>query len=202
MTVTQFNHGYWYAVDLKRFAKAIGIHTVSALRKDELEHAIKAFLRTGALVQPRLMNASGSVSRDVDRGLHVDLPVVRYTNDPVTKQFLENEARKLQPGFKRRSGARYRLNRWREGQIRNGVRILYRDLVKEYVRLNQMDRFARVPHGRYINFMSDFLTARSGATREQARKAWAELKTMDIPKTYAAWTRRASHRSPRLAKSV
>jgi hypothetical protein len=129
-------------------------------------------------------------------GLHLDLPVVRYTNDPETKQFLEQEARKLVPGLRRRSGARYRLNRWREAQILNGVRLRYRDLVNEYVRLNQStDRFAQIPHGRYINFMSDFLAARNGATKEQAMKAWAILKRMDVPKTYSAWARARSRKS-------
>ena len=63
--------------------------------------------------------------------------------------------------------------------------------MRQYVRLNQStDRFARIPHGRYINFMSDSLAARKGATKAQAVRAWAILKRMDVPKTYAAWTRR------------
>jgi hypothetical protein len=188
MTVTQFDHGYWFAVELKRFATELGIRSASALRKDELEQAIRVFLRTGETVQPTRRKPSASTDKDVERGLRLDLRVVRYTNDPETKQFLEHEARKLVPGLRRRSGTRYRLNRWREAQIRNGVKLRYRDLVKQYVRLNQFTgRFPRVAHGRYINFMSDFLAARNGATKEQARKAWATLKRMDAPKTYAAW---------------
>ena len=196
MTITQFEHGYWYASELKHFATELGIRSASALRKDELEQAIRAFLRTGAIVQPTRRKPSASTVKDVERGLHLDLRVVRYNNDPETKQFLEREARKLVPGLRRRSGARYRLNRWREAQILNGVRLRYRDLVNEYVRLNQStDRFARIPHGRYINFMSDFLAARKGATKEQAIKAWAILKSMDVPKTYAAWTRARSRKA-------
>ena len=88
--------------------------------------------------------------------------------DPETKQFLEHEARKLVPGLRRRSGARYRLNRWREAQILNGVRLRYRDLVNEYVRLNQSTgRFPQIPLGRYINFMSDFLAARRGQPKSR-----------------------------------
>ena len=190
MTIARFDHGYWYATDLKHFATKLGIQSASALRKDELEQAISVFLRTGAIVQPTRRTPSASMARDVDRGLHLDLRVVRYTNDRETKQFLEQESRKLVPGLRRRSGVRYRLNRWREAQILNGVRLRYRDLVREYVRLNQStDRFARVPHGRYINFMSDFLAARNGATKAQAIKAWATLKRMDVPKTYSAWVR-------------
>jgi len=188
MTITQFDHGYWYAVDLKHFATKLGVRSASALRKDELEQAIKIFLRTGAIRQPARRNPPASTVKDVERGLHLDLRVVRYTNDPETKQFLEQEARRLVPGLRRRSGTRYRLNRWREAQILHGVKLRYRDLVAEYVRLNLFTgRFKRVPHGRYINFMSDFLAARQGATKEQAVRAWAILKKMNVPKTYAAW---------------
>jgi hypothetical protein len=88
----------------------------------------------------------------------------------------------------RKSGARYRLNRWREDRIVNGVKITYRDLVKEYVRLSQAaGPFAHIPHGRYINFMSDFLAAEPSATRARAITAWKTLKALDIPKDYRSW---------------
>jgi len=113
------------------------------------------------------------------------------TNNAVTKDFLEQQAKKLAPGYRRRSGARYRLNRWREEQLANGVAITYRDVVKEYVRLSQStERFARVPHGRYINFMSDFLAHEAGATTADASAAWHVVKSMDCPKTYRAWRSR------------
>jgi SAP domain-containing protein len=196
MTVTQFDHGYWYATELKHFAKGLGIPSASKLRKDELERAIRVFLRTGVIAQPSRRKVSAPTVRDVERGLHLDLLVVGYTNDAETKRFLEREARRLVSGLKRRSGARYRLNRWREAQIQSGVKLTYRDLVKEYVRLNQSpERFARVPTGRYINFMSDFLAAQAGATKEQAIEAWSILKSMDVPKTYAAWVRARSRKS-------
>ena len=188
MTVKEFDHGYWYATELKAFAKEIGIPAAGALRKDEIEHAIKTFLRTGA-TPPARPRATAALTKDVERGLRLDLPIVRYTNDAETKQFLEREARRAAPGMKRRSGAMYRLNRWREAQIRNGVTLRYRDLVQEYVRLSQSPApFAQVPHGRYINFLSNFLAGEKGATHAQARKAWAVLKTIDAPKTYAAWS--------------
>lgn len=196
MTITQFDHGYWYTTELKHFATELGIRSASSLRKDELEQAIRVFLRTGAIVQPARRKPPASTAKDVERGLHLDLRVVRYNNDPETKQFIEVEARKLVPGLRRRSGARYRLNRWREAQILSGVRLCYRDLVNEYIRLNQStDRFAQVPHGRYVNFVSNFLAARKGATKEQAIKAWAILKRMNVPKTYAAWARARSRKS-------
>jgi hypothetical protein len=69
-----------------------------------------------------------------------------------------------------------------------GVKLTYEDLIKEYVRLNQTkEPFAQIPHARYINLVSDFIAAEKGATRDQATRAWEELKTLDIPKTYRSW---------------
>jgi hypothetical protein len=190
MTSTQFDNGYWYANELKEFAKAIGISSASKLRKDELEKAIKLFLRTGRIESPTKRSLSPSGLRDVERGLNLNHRVVIYTNDKETKDFLEREALRLAPGLKRKSGARYRLNRWREDRITNGVKITYRDLVREYIRLSQTaGPFAQIPHGRYINFMSDFMAAEPSATREQAISAWTTLKTLELPKDYRSWKR-------------
>lgn len=123
MTVTQFDNGYWYATELKEFAETIGIPSASKLRKDELEKAIKQFLRTGKIESPTARDLSTPRIKDVQRGLSLNLPVVVYTNDKETKSFLEREALKLAPGLKRRSGARYRLNRWREEQLINGANL-------------------------------------------------------------------------------
>jgi hypothetical protein len=69
-----------------------------------------------------------------------------------------------------------------------GVKLTYEDLIKEYVRLNQTkEPFAQIPHARYINLVSDFIAAEKGATRDQATRAWEELKTLDIPKIYRSW---------------
>jgi len=191
MTVTQFDHGYWYATELKQFATDLGIPSVARLRKDQLERAIKQFLRSGTIGAPKKSISETANERDTDLGLRLDRRVVRYTNNAVTKDFLEQQAKKLAPGYRRRSGARYRLNRWREEQLAKGVAITYRDVVKEYVRLSQStERFARVPHGRYINFMSDFLAREAGATTADAIAAWHVVKSMDCPKTYRAWRSR------------
>ncbi len=188
MTLTQFDNGYWYATELKTFAQTIGLPSAGKLRKDELEKAIRLFLKTGEIKNPAKRNLSMSGIKDIQRGLRLDLPVVVYTNDKETKDFLQREAQKLTPGLKRKSGVRYRLNRWREERLIKGVKLTYGDLVKEYIRLNQTKKpFAQIPHGRYINFMSDFLAAEKGATREQAMKAWRKLKTLDVPKNYRSW---------------
>jgi hypothetical protein len=130
----------------------------------------------------------------VERGLSLELEVLRFTNDTETKSFLERESQKLVPGLKRKSGVRYRFNRWREEQLVKGVKLTYRDLVEKYVRLNQTKRFEQIPYDCYINFLSDFLAA-EGVTREQAITAWRQLKSWDVPKNYRAWKHGRRNRS-------
>lgn len=114
--------------------------------------------------------------------------MANYTNDHVTKDFLERERQKLVPGQRQKSGARYRLNRWREQEIAAGHDITYGDLVRKYAKLCDVDgRFPQARSGRYINFLSDFLRQEKGASRQDAIAAWHELKDLDVPKTYAAW---------------
>ena len=195
MTLTQFDNGYWYATELKKFAETIGFPSAGKLRKDELEKAIRLFLKTGEIKNPAKRNLSMSGIKDIQRGLRLDLPVVVYTNDKETKDFLEREAQKLAPGLKRKSGVRYRLNRWREERLVKGVKLTYGDLVKEYVRLNQTrEDFAQIPIRCYVNFMSDFFAAQKGATRAQAMNAWRKLKTLDIPKDYRSWVESQSQK--------
>ena len=190
MTLRQFDHGYWYATEIKRFAQSLGLPSAHKLRKDELEKAIRHFLVHGKVTSPTKRDLSRSGIKDVDRGLRPDLPVVLYTNDRETKAFLEREARRLDPMFKRRSGARYRLNRWRDAQLTRGARITYRDVVKEYARLNRPETtHRRAQSGRYINFLSDFMAANPGATMAAAIRAWKTVKAMNSPKDYRAFAR-------------
>jgi hypothetical protein len=190
MTETEFDNGYWYAAELKEFAVEVGIPSANRLRKDELEKALKHFIRTGeskTLAQRGLIKSS---LRDVDKGLSLDLPVVNYTSNKETKEFIEREAAKLEPGFKRASGTRYLLNRWREAQLASGKPITYQDLVKQAMELNNTKHGPlRIEHARYINFISDFMAANKKAPRKEAVKVWKKLKAMDAPKTYESWTR-------------
>ena len=190
MTLRQFDHGYWYATEIKTFAQSVGVPSAHKLRKDELEHAIRHFLLHGAIVSPTRRDLSSSGIDDVERGLRLDLRVIRYKNDHATKAFLEREALRLDPTFKRRSGARYRLNRWRDTQLARGGPITYRDLANEYLRLCRPETtHKRAPSGRYINFLSDFMAANSGATMAAAIRAWKTVKTMDVPKNYRSFAR-------------
>lgn len=187
MTLTQFQNGYWYAEQLKSFGHKIGIPSAKKLRKDELERAITHFLKTGVITKPTRRNLKKSGPKDTELGLHPDLPIVHYTSNKETKDFLLQEARKRAPGFKVKSGTRYLLNRWREDQITSGNPVTYGDLVQEMIRLTKETQGPlRIDHGRYNNFISDFMAAKAG-TRNEAIRAWHDVKLMKGPKTYAHW---------------
>ena len=188
MSLADFDNGYWYALELKEFAKELGIPAAGRLRKDELEAEIKRFIRTGKIDKAGKPSAPKSKVRDSDGGLTMRTRVVVYTNDPETKEFLDHEATRIAQGMKPKSGARYRLNRWREAELAKGRKLTYGDLAREYARLNQTEQpFKKIPHGRYINFVSDFYKGEEGASQSKITRAWKQLKSLDIPKDYRSW---------------
>src|SRR4029450_8489387 len=88
MTLREFENGYWYLEQLKSFAERIGIPAAKKLRKDELENAIVAFLRTGkaALSTRRSLRKTGV--KDVERGLDLKLRIENYTRQRKTKDII------------------------------------------------------------------------------------------------------------------
>jgi SAP domain-containing new25 len=194
MTLREFENGYWYLDQLKDFAERIGIPAAKKLRKDELEMAIVAFLRTGAAALPTKRALRRTGVKDVERGLHLKRRIENYTSNRETKDFIIEQARLMAPGVREKSGVWYRLNRWREEHIASGEHPTYADLVRQYLVLNKMPRFERIPHGRYINFVADFLEAENGATRAEAIAAWNELKELDVPKDHASWVKARANR--------
>ncbi len=198
ITETEFDNGYWYATELRSFAVEIGIPAASRLRKDELEAAVKKFIHTGRPPTRGARARPPGGAKDLALGLRLDLAVRRYTSNRETKQFLEREAGKLVPGFKRAPGTRYPLNRWREQQLAAGRRITYRDLVLKAIELNATKTGPlRIEHGRYMNFVSDFMRANPGAKHTAAVQAWHEIKEIDAPKTYVAWKKARAGRKAR-----
>lgn len=189
MTVREFENGYWYVGELKNFASQVGIPGATKLRKDELEVAIVEFLRSGKAKLPtnRALHKAGM--KDLEYGLSLNLPIRRYTSNRETKDFIVQQAKEVAPKIREKSGVWYRLNRWREQEIMEGKHPTYGDLVQQYIALNKVERFEKVPQDRYINFVAEFLAGEKGATRADAIAAWAELKTMDIPKNYASWVK-------------
>lgn len=194
MTVRDFENGYWYLDQLKNFAERIGIPAAKKLRKDELEKAIVVFLRTGNAVLPTKRSLRKTGAKDVERGLNLKLPIENYTSNRETKDFIVAQARMMAPGVHEKSGVWYRLNRWREERITSGERPTYGDLVGQYIVLNQMQRFERIPYACYINFVADFLEADKRATRAEAIAAWKEIKKLDIPKDYVSWVKARAKR--------
>ena len=194
MTLREFENGYWYLDQLKDFAQRLGIPGAKKLRKNELETAIVAFLRTGNValsVKPALRRTG---VKDIERGLSLKLPIENYTSNRQTKDFITEQARRMAPEVREKSGGWYRLNRWREAQITGSKHPTYGDLVRQYIALNKMPRFEKIPHGRYINFVADFLGAENRATREEAIAAWKELKELDVPKNYVSWVKARANR--------
>jgi hypothetical protein len=197
MSVSDFENGYWYTNDLKVFAKSIGVENAGKLRKNELERAIVHFLLNGTVTRHgsnpgtrAKPAASKKGASDLERGLELGMRIENYTSRRETKDFIVAAARRLEPDLRVKSGVWYRLNRWREEQLRSGRPLTYRQLVEEFIRLNTLGEFERIPHGRYINFVADFLAKERGGTRAEAVLAWHELKRLEVPKTYeeyASW---------------
>lgn len=187
-TEKEFDNGYWYAEEIKSFAKQIGIPQSSKLRKDELEKLIKIFLKTGKIKGSERKNIAKLGSKDLEKGLTTSLRIVHYTSNKQTKDFIISEALKMAPGLKIKSGVWYRINRWRDEQITKDRNITYGDLVKQFVDLNQTEHpFQKAPVTRYINFLADYLAHEKGSTRTQAIREWEALKRLDIPKDYKSW---------------
>jgi hypothetical protein len=193
MTLREFENGYWYLDQLKDFAERIGIPAAKKLRKDEIEKAIVAFLRTGkALPTKRSLRRTGM--KDVERGLNLKLRIEHYTSNRETKDFIVEQARMMAPDVREKSGVWYRLNRWREELITTGARPTYGELVRQYIVLNKMQRFERVPIRCYCNFVADFFAANKKATRAEVIAAWNELKELDVPKDYVSWVKARAKR--------
>jgi hypothetical protein len=190
ITESQFDNGYWYAIEVKEFAKEIGIPGSSRLRKDELEKLIKVYLRTGKVKRSGRKNIKKSGIKDLERGLGHSLQIVNYTSSRQTKNFILDESLKIAPGLKVRSGVWYRLNRWRDEEITKDIKITYGDLIRQFIKLNQTEgNFKKIPTGRYINFVADYLANEKNPTRKQAINEWKILKKLDMPKEYKYWKR-------------
>jgi SAP domain-containing new25 len=197
MTLRDFENGYWYLDQLKNFAGRIGIPAAKKLRKEELEKAIVTFLRAGKAALPTQRSLRRTGVKDVDRGLNLKLRIEHYTCNRETKKFILEQARLMAPHVRQKSGVWYRLNRWREAQITSGRQPTYGDLIRQYIALNETERFEKIPHGRYINFVAQFLAANKGTRRADAIAAWRELKKLDVPKDYAAWVKARAKRKRR-----
>ena len=189
MSVRVFENSYWYALELKAFAKEIGIPSYDRLRKDELESAIKSFLTNGKHDKPTLrVSRNKSAAKDYSLSpLTPNTLITNYTSNKTTKSFIVAEAKHRQSSFEKKSGCWYWLNRWREDQFTAARRITYGDLVEQFLVLcNTKERLPKIPSTKFNNFISDFIGADAG-NRTEAAAAWEALKYLDCPKTFNDW---------------
>lgn len=184
-----FEKNYFYAVELKEFAKTIGVNGTAKLRKDQLEKIIKSFLLTGVVTQAIDKLKRSKSDRDFEKSqLKMDTVVNNYCSNKITKTFIITEAIKIQPNLPKKSGVWYWINRWREEQLEK-TSITYGDIIHQFIELsNKKERLPRIPSTKFNNFISDFLEAKEGS-RAEAIIAWEQLKETNIPKTFEAWAK-------------
>ena len=107
MTVREFENGYWYVNELRDFGGRIGIPETARLRKDELERAIVGFLQNGATKLPTKRALRKTGTKDLERGLTLNLRIEHYTSNRQTKDFIVQQARKISPEVREKSGVWY-----------------------------------------------------------------------------------------------
>lgn len=185
MSIEEFENGYFYATELKVFAKELSIE-VGTLKKNELEIHIKArlFGNKGTPLPKSISNRKNKGSRDK---LSPEAYVINYVSDKNTKAFLKEYIFKRDPALKDKSGQWYWLNDWRKDQIRNKQKITYQELIDRlYELMTTKGRLPRIPSTRFNNFITDFLTDpdNAGAARKKAMKEWEKLKKLPIQKNY------------------
>lgn len=187
MSVKEFDDGYFYATELKTFARELGI-AVGRRRKLELEALIRDFLRTGTVTpaNPEPHQRPGG-QRDT---LAAESTVRAYVDDRRTKTFLRALVHARDPALRDKSGQWYWLNDWRRAQLQAGRRITYADLANRLLELMCSEgRLPRIPAARFNNFVTDYWTdpANKGNSRADAVAAWERIKAAPGPKTYEAY---------------
>ena len=184
MTVKQFDAAYFYASELKAFAREIGIVTGN-FRKIELEELIKEFLSTGVVParKPTLPRKNRNVRDELDE----HATVVNYVGDKTTKRFLLDLIQERNPTAKDKSGQWYWLNDWRRKKQEGREPFTYGDVADKLLSLMETEgRLPPIPSARMNNFATEYQAdpRNSGATRTQILAAWENLKATPGPKTY------------------
>ena len=187
MSVKEFDDNYFYAADIKAFARQLGI-AVGRRRKLELEALIRDFLRMGVVPPAKPMPDRRS-GKGRDR-LAAETVVRVYVDDRRTKTFLRDLVHARAPSLRDKSGQWYWLNEWRRTQLQAGQRITYADLGDRLLEFMRSEgRLPRIPAARFNNFVTDFKAdpANKGKSRADAVVAWECIKSVPGPKTYEAY---------------
>ncbi len=187
MSVEEFDAHYFYATELKLFARQIGIRT-GKLRKFEIEGLIRAYLATGELPdRPADRTRKSNMPDDM---LSIDTIVKNYNGNKRTKAFLLELVFRRDPNSPDKSGQWYWLNDWRRRQFEKKIPFTYGDLAEQLLTLRRTKgRLPQIPSARMNNFITDFLgdTSNKGLGKAHAMEAWQKVKTMPGEKTYTAY---------------
>ena len=170
MGVTEFRAYYWMKADLVRFARQLGLPTHGY--KPEVAARIERRLQ-GLPALTESAPGPSTASRDSDRPLRRDTPVVRYMSDAKTRAFFESQ---IGPGFH----FTYRLNQYRLARRA----LTYGDLVDEWIaerdrRQNSNYTPEIAQQGKYNRFIRDYFAdeLNRGKSLGDAAAAWNEIKT-------------------------
>ncbi len=195
MSVEEFEDGYFYAAELKGFARQLGI-PVGRRHKLELEALIRDFLRTG--IVPSAESVPHRRSGEKRDKLAPESIVRNYVDDMRTKNFLRDLIHVRAPSLKDKSGQWYWLNDWRRKQLQSAKRITYADLANRLLELARTEgRLPRIPSARFNNFITDFRAdpVNKRKSRAEAVAAWECIKSVPGPKTYQAYAALKSSRT-------
>lgn len=189
MSPDTFDAAYFYATDLKAFAREIGIKTGN-LRKTEIEDLIRSFLATR--VVPHAVITPPRISQHQRDSLTASTQVVNYVGDKKTKAFLLSLVHAVSPNIKPKSGQWYWLNDWRRKQQSSKAQFTYQMVADHLLSLMQTrGKLPQIPSARMNNFITDFQSdpENSSVSRDDILQAWDQLKRHPGPKTYDAYQR-------------
>lgn len=189
MSEKEFSDVYFYADQLKQFAREIGI-PVGNRRKIELEDLIRRYLLTGHIETSR-STPSRQTARVRDR-LEKDVAVVNYVDDRRTKEFLLRCVHEQAPELKDKSGQWYWLNDWRRRKQEEGARFTYKSLANHLRQLMETSgRLRQIPSARMNNFITDYRADSSApqVSHKELMDKWMWLKRQPGPNTYAEYKR-------------
>jgi len=181
ISLDDFRAHYWMKADLIRFLRTLGLPTDGY--KPELEERIERRLKGRPDRARRRPSVAGS--RDSERTLTRDTPVVNYKSDVETRAFFRRE---IGPEFH----FTYHVNQFR--LARNDL--TYGDLIDEWIAERDRRRdpgyeAQLAKHGKWNRFVRDFFKdeRNRGKRMTDAAAAWKKVKA--TPGDHQYWLRRS-----------
>jgi hypothetical protein len=189
-SINVFRNHYWYLHELAAFCRQHGL--AASGQKHELVARIEAFLKTGrrdAAARPRPRTKSAAAIRTDP--LTLDTVVTdNFKCDAETRAF-----------FKSAIGDHFHftahLQQFRREQQRNGVRLTYGDLVREWLAEHERRKDPKYKstiarYWQYNQFVRDFMADKprnAGKGISEAARAWNITRAHSGPHNYAEYLR-------------